>query len=214
MLGHDKGWSGAEDWTMQSDQGEFNAIGIPFVYFGVEDHPDYHQPTDDVARIDPEFFLGVEPSHRTLCGAGGCRSLGRGSGPRGSREGNHPVSLAGDELLPLFDALAFSADRHRMQRRKGATASPYINHPIEVARVLAHEGGVRDIDVLIAAVLHDTIEDTATTAAGSPRGSGRHRGLVLEVTDDKALGSAERKRLQVERPGHSRRRTLWLADKL
>ena len=58
MLGHDKGWSGAKDWTMQSDQGEFGAIGIPFVYFGVEDHPDYHKPTDDVARIDPKFFLG------------------------------------------------------------------------------------------------------------------------------------------------------------
>ena len=59
MLGHDKGWSGAEDWTMQSDQGAFNAIGIPFVYFGVEDHPDYHKPTDDVARIDPKFFLAA-----------------------------------------------------------------------------------------------------------------------------------------------------------
>ena len=58
MLGHDKGWSGADDWTMQSDQGEFSAVGIPFVYFGVEDHPDYHKPTDDVSRIDPGFFLG------------------------------------------------------------------------------------------------------------------------------------------------------------
>ena len=57
MLGHDKDWSGAEDWTTQSDQGAFNAIGIPFVYFGVEDHPDYHRPTDDVVRIDRRFFL-------------------------------------------------------------------------------------------------------------------------------------------------------------
>ena len=70
---------------------------------------------------------------------------------------------SGDELLPLLDALAFSADKHRLQRRKGAAASPYINHPIEVDRVLAHEGGVRDNSVLIAAVLHYTIEDTETT---------------------------------------------------
>ena len=127
------------------------------------------------------------------------------------------MSGAGDELLPLFDALAFSADKHRLQRRKGAAASPYINHPIEVARVLAHEGGVRDINVLIAAVLHDTIEDTATTVdeiAG--RFGSDIAGLVLEVTDDKALSSADRKRLQVERAGSlsPRARLVRLADKL
>ncbi len=59
MLGHDKGWSSSEDWTMQSDQGVFHGIGIPFVYFGVEDHPDYHQPTDDVSRIDAGFFAAA-----------------------------------------------------------------------------------------------------------------------------------------------------------
>jgi Zn-dependent M28 family amino/carboxypeptidase len=58
MLGHDEGWSSSEDWTSQSDQGVFHALGIPFVYFGVEDHADYHQPTDDVSRIDPAFFVG------------------------------------------------------------------------------------------------------------------------------------------------------------
>jgi Zn-dependent M28 family amino/carboxypeptidase len=57
MLGHDEGWPGDEDWTMQSDQGAFNVIGIPFLYFGVEDHPDYHQPTDEVSRIDAAFFV-------------------------------------------------------------------------------------------------------------------------------------------------------------
>lgn len=58
MLGHDKGWPATEDWTSQSDQGVFNAAGVPFVYFGVEDHADYHQPTDDVPGIDPGFFVG------------------------------------------------------------------------------------------------------------------------------------------------------------
>lgn len=59
MLGHDKGSSARDDWTMQSDQGAFQEAGVPFVYFGVEDHADYHQPTDDVERIDPAFFAAA-----------------------------------------------------------------------------------------------------------------------------------------------------------
>ena len=59
MLGHDKGSSGSEDWTLQSDHGAFYGIGIPFVYFGVEDHADYHKPTDDVSRIDAGFFVAA-----------------------------------------------------------------------------------------------------------------------------------------------------------
>ena len=45
-----------EDWTMQSDHGVFHQAGIPFVYFGVEDHADYHQPTDTAVRINSDFF--------------------------------------------------------------------------------------------------------------------------------------------------------------
>ena len=57
-LGHDEpGVSGVDDWTNQSDHGSFHAIGIPFVYFGVEDHPDYHTPTDDAERIRPGFYM-------------------------------------------------------------------------------------------------------------------------------------------------------------
>lgn len=59
MLGHDKGSSGRDDWTMESDQGAFFQAGVPFTYFGVEDHADYHEPTDDVARIDPGFFTAA-----------------------------------------------------------------------------------------------------------------------------------------------------------
>ena len=54
-LGHDTG-GGQDDWTSQSDQGAFHAAKIPFVYFGVEDHPDYHKATDDVERIQPSFY--------------------------------------------------------------------------------------------------------------------------------------------------------------
>ena len=63
----------------------------------------------------------------------------------------------------LLSALAFAAHKHRDQRRKDAVASPYINHPIALANVLANEGDVDDERVLIAAVLHDTVEDTETS---------------------------------------------------
>ena len=55
-FGHDLPGSGEDDWTMQSDHGPFHQAGIPFVYFGVEDHPDYHQPSDTADKINPEFF--------------------------------------------------------------------------------------------------------------------------------------------------------------
>jgi hypothetical protein len=55
MFGHDSG-GGQNDWTTQSDHGAFHGAGIPFVYFGVEDHPDYHRPTDTADKINPKFF--------------------------------------------------------------------------------------------------------------------------------------------------------------
>ena len=103
------------------------------------------------------------------------------------------------ELGFLLEAVAFAADRHRHQRRKGVDASPYINHPLEVAHTLANVGGVADAPTLVAAVLHDTIEDTRTTGAELEDLFGSDvRRLVEEVTDDKALPKTERKRLQVE----------------
>jgi len=102
------------------------------------------------------------------------------------------------ELALLFRALAFAAHKHRDQRRKDAEASPYINHPIALAEVLAREGGVADIEVLAAALLHDTIEDTATSFEELVGHFGaRIAGMVAEVTDDKNLPKAERKRLQI-----------------
>ena len=57
-LGHDRpGLPPGADWTQSSDHGPFHGAGIPFVYFGVEDHPDYHQPSDDFERIEPAFFV-------------------------------------------------------------------------------------------------------------------------------------------------------------
>ena len=59
LLGHDDPKLGRDDWTSQSDHGAFHAAKIPFIYFGVEDHPDYHRPTDDFANIQPEFYVAA-----------------------------------------------------------------------------------------------------------------------------------------------------------
>jgi Zn-dependent M28 family amino/carboxypeptidase len=58
-LGHDgPPWTGSDDWTSSSDHGPFHAAGVPFAYFGVEDHPDYHRPGDDADKIPAPFFRG------------------------------------------------------------------------------------------------------------------------------------------------------------
>ncbi len=57
LLGHDDPKLGSNDWTNQSDQGAFNAKNIPFIYFGVEDHKDYHKATDEFQNINKEFFI-------------------------------------------------------------------------------------------------------------------------------------------------------------
>ena len=98
----------------------------------------------------------------------------------------------------LVKAAAFASVKHSKQRRKDADASPYINHPIALADVLANEGGVDDERALVSAILHDTIEDTETTEAELARLFGPEiAGIVMEVTDDKSLEKAERKRLQI-----------------
>lgn len=102
------------------------------------------------------------------------------------------------ELATILRAAAFAADKHRNQRRKDHEASPYINHPLALANLLA-QAGIGDPEVLAAALLHDTIEDTATTAAEIVESFGDAVAvLVAEVTDDKALSKQERKRLQIE----------------
>ena len=58
-FGHDRPGTGDDDWTLQSDHGVFHQAGVPFVYFGVEDHPDYHRPTDTADKIDETFFRNV-----------------------------------------------------------------------------------------------------------------------------------------------------------
>src|SRR4051812_21430981 len=117
----------------------------------------------------------------------------------------------------FLDALAFAADKHSEQRRKDAAATPYINHPIFVARVLLREGGLYDPSLLLAAILHDTVEDTDVTLDElRARFGSEVASLVSEVTDDKSLDKAERKRLQVEHAPHAsvKARQLKIADKI
>ena len=103
-----------------------------------------------------------------------------------------------DDTGLVLKALAFGAHKHRDQRRKGAEASPYINHPIGLANVLWNEGDVSDAVVIAAAILHDTVEDTETTPEELEHEFGANiRNIVLEVTDDQHLPPAMRKRLQV-----------------
>jgi guanosine-3',5'-bis(diphosphate) 3'-pyrophosphohydrolase len=116
----------------------------------------------------------------------------------------------------LLRAVHFAADRHRNQRRKGVDASPYINHPIQVAELIARIGSVDDLAILIAAILHDTVEDTQTTFDEIESVFGSEvRDLVMEVTDDKSLPKAERKKRQVEHTAQmsDRAKLIKIADK-
>ena len=121
------------------------------------------------------------------------------------------------DLARLLGAAAFAARKHSTQRRKDAEASPYINHPLALADVLANEGGVLDIEVLCAALLHDTIEDTDTSADELRAGFGAAiADIVLEASDDKALPKQARKDLQVEHAAtiSPQAKLVKLADKI
>jgi GTP diphosphokinase / guanosine-3',5'-bis(diphosphate) 3'-diphosphatase len=120
------------------------------------------------------------------------------------------------DYATLLSAISFAAHKHRAQRRKDAEASPYINHPLALAHVLATEGRVTDLKTLVAAALHDTIEDTETTCEELVERFGKAvADVVMEVTDDKTLPKSDRKRLQIEHAPHISKRAalVKLADK-
>lgn len=117
----------------------------------------------------------------------------------------------------FIKAVSFAAEKHKNQRRKDVEASPYINHPIALANLLANEGDIANQDVLIAAILHDTIEDTETTEAELMAEFGdRITSIVLEVTDNKSLPKCERKLKQIEHAPHASMdaKLVKLADKI
>jgi GTP diphosphokinase / guanosine-3',5'-bis(diphosphate) 3'-diphosphatase len=117
----------------------------------------------------------------------------------------------------VLRALAFAAEKHRGQRRKDRDASPYINHPIALADLLVNEAGIDAAEVITAAILHDTLEDTATTRGELEAEFGADvASIVAEVTDDKSLPKAERKRRQIDHAAEVSDRAVLvkLADKI
>lgn len=124
----------------------------------------------------------------------------------------------------IFEALHFAANRHKNQKRKGADYAPYINHLIHVAKLLVQVGGINDTDLIIAAILHDVIEDTVNneteqnglTELINQKFGEKVLKIVLEVTDEKSLPKHIRKKLQVvETPKKSEEaKTLKIADKI
>ncbi len=120
------------------------------------------------------------------------------------------------DIVQIARALDFAAKKHAHQRRKGELEEPYINHLADVTRMLAAATEGRDTVLVVAGLLHDTIEDTETTFAELEEEFGREvADLVAEVSDNKTLEKAERKRLQIEKtPAKSdRAKMLKLADK-
>lgn len=107
------------------------------------------------------------------------------------------------DMMNLFHALQFTADKHRWQTRKNKAQSPYIIHPMGVARHILAVGNVTDVNILIAALLHDTVEDTDTTFEEIEQRFGPVvAGYIREVTDDKSLPKEVRKELQIEHAPH------------
>ena len=122
-----------------------------------------------------------------------------------------------EDLQSILGAARFAAEKHSNQKRKGAAGEPYINHLIEVADLVAMALTEPDANVVIAALLHDTVEDTDTTREELIELFGTDvADLVAELTDDKSLPQAVRKRLQIEHAPRlsARAQIVKLADKI
>ncbi|XP_043467989.1 guanosine-3',5'-bis(diphosphate) 3'-pyrophosphohydrolase MESH1 isoform X2 [Leptopilina heterotoma] len=126
--------------------------------------------------------------------------------------------LTKEELISMIVRCTnFAALKHSKQRRKNIEQTPYINHPIGVANILIEEGNCYDAVVILAALLHDTVEDTDTTFDEIEQEFGKDvRNVVAEVTDDKTLSKLERKSMQIKKAPNStnRAKLVKLADKL
>lgn len=128
-----------------------------------------------------------------------------------------------DKLAKVFKALEFAANRHKYQTRKGKSKTPYINHPIQVAKTLI-SCDEDETDLIVASLLHDVVEDTAQGEKQVKELSdiilsmfGENVLLtVLEVSDNKSLPVDQRKQLQVQlTPNLSdRAKKLKIADKI
>lgn len=117
----------------------------------------------------------------------------------------------------ILGAARFAAEKHAQQKRKGQNGEPYFNHLLEVAELVAASSGDLDVELVMAAFLHDTVEDTGVTLRELEEHFGQDvAALVAEVTDDKSLPKEVRKQLQVQNAHRktTRAQTLKLADKI
>lgn len=122
-----------------------------------------------------------------------------------------------NDVTLLIKAAYFAGEKHRMQRRGDVEETPYINHPLELASILTEEGRITDVDVICAALLHDTIEDTQTTLSELEQHFGKTiANLVAEVTNDMSLNSEQRRHAELAFiPNLSdKAKLIKLADKL
>src|SRR5689334_747173 len=120
-------------------------------------------------------------------------------------------------IEPVLAAASYAAEKHAQQKRKGLSGTPYVNHLLEVAHLIAANSDEADTNLLVAALLHDVVEDTPVTIGEVEERFGSDvAGLVAEVTDDKSLPKEKRKALQVQNaPKKSHRAQLIkLADKI
>jgi (p)ppGpp synthase/HD superfamily hydrolase len=122
-----------------------------------------------------------------------------------------------NELISVMRAADAAARWHVHQRRKGSAQEPYINHLLEVASLVTQATDGAEPDVVIAALLHDAIEDQDVTSEMIASGFGKHvADIVMQVTDDRLLPKEERKRLQIETALKKSReaKLIKLADKI
>lgn len=116
----------------------------------------------------------------------------------------------------MIKAIVYAAEKHKYQRRKGFNQVPYINHPLKVAALLS-DCGEEDSELLVAAVLHDVIEDTDASVEEITEQFGQNIcELVLEVSDDKELPYAIRKELQISNAPYlsEKAKKIKIADKI
>lgn len=122
-----------------------------------------------------------------------------------------------DAIMNIVKATDFASHKHHFQRRKDPEGTPYIEHPVAVAHILTHLGKVSDPLVIMAALLHDTVEDTDTTLDEIEREFGPQvKSIVVELTDNKLMTRDERKRWQILHAAESshQAKLVKLADKL
>ena len=129
----------------------------------------------------------------------------------------HDKALSQDQVFLIFDALDFAAEKHEGQTRRNKAKTPYISHPIGVTNILMTVGEVKDSALIIAGLLHDTVEGTQTSLEEISKKFGKDVAqYVKEVSHDKDLSAEERKRIQVIEASHksSGAAQINFADKL